>query len=137
MNMKYSDIQLNDLPDELLMIIFKKLTNVAILYSLYGTDKRLNQIVHDPIFTNHLTLLKCLDDDYYPLPDPMLDRFCLEILPEISDKIKWLHLESSSMERILLSTNYPHLQGLSLYDVEIETAKYIFTSKKFSLVINT
>ncbi|CAF4381930.1 unnamed protein product, partial [Rotaria sp. Silwood2] len=41
----------------------------------------------------------------------MLDRFCLQILPEIHYKIKWLDLESSSMERILLATNYPNLYG--------------------------
>ncbi|CAF4647704.1 unnamed protein product, partial [Rotaria magnacalcarata] len=81
-----------------------------------------NTIVHDPIFTSHLTLMRCFSDDSIdPLPDPILDRFCLQILPEIHHKIQWLNLESSSMKRILLATNYPNLFGLGLYDIEIET----------------
>jgi hypothetical protein len=38
--MEYSRIQLNDLPDEILMIIFKKLANADVLYSLSGVNKR-------------------------------------------------------------------------------------------------
>jgi hypothetical protein len=128
--MKHSSVELNDLPDEILMIILKKLFNVQVLYSLIGVNKRLHAIVHDPIFTNCLTLMRCgSDDSIDPLPDPILDRFCLQILPEIHHQIEWLNLESSSMARILLSTNYPNLYGLGLYGLEIERAKYLFTGK--------
>ncbi|CAF0755522.1 unnamed protein product [Rotaria sordida] len=68
-----------------------------------------------------------LDDSIYPLPDPMVDQFCLQILPEIHHKIKWLNLELLSMERILLATNYPNLYGLGLYDLQIEKVKYFVT----------
>ncbi|CAF4706171.1 unnamed protein product, partial [Rotaria sp. Silwood2] len=68
-------------------------------------------------------------------PDPILDRFCLQILPEIHHKIKWLNLESSSIERILV-TNYPNLYGLGLYDVEIETALSLFMGKIFSSTLS-
>ncbi|CAF4082997.1 unnamed protein product, partial [Rotaria sp. Silwood1] len=75
-------------------------------------NKRLNTIVCDPTFTSHLTLMRYFSDYcIYPLPDPMLGRF-LQILPEIHHNIKWLDLESSYMERILLATNYPNLYGL-------------------------
>ncbi|CAF3501521.1 unnamed protein product [Rotaria sp. Silwood1] len=120
--MEHSLVQLNDLPDEILMIILKKLWNIQVLYSLIGVNKRLNAIVHDPIFANRLTLMK--DFSAYSigrLPDSILERFCSEILPEIHHNIKWLNLESSSMKRILLATNYPNLYGLGLYDIEIET----------------
>jgi hypothetical protein len=40
--MKRSLVQLNDLPDEILMIILKKLDNDQVLYSLIGVNKRLN-----------------------------------------------------------------------------------------------
>ena len=56
--MKYSFVQLIDLPDEILLIIFKKLNNDEILYSLMNINIRLNQILHDPIFTNQISLLK-------------------------------------------------------------------------------
>ncbi|CAF3157833.1 unnamed protein product [Rotaria sp. Silwood2] len=59
----------------------------------------------------------------------ILDRFCLQILPSIHHKIKWLNVESSSMEPILLSTNYPNLYGLGIYHIEKETASRIFTEE--------
>ncbi|CAF1325904.1 unnamed protein product [Rotaria sordida] len=121
--MEYSCIQLNDLPDEILMIIFKKLDNVEVLYSLMHVNKRINKLVHDSIFTSGLHLLRYLCSGYiYPLSDSILNRFCSKILPEIGHKIRWLSLESLSVERILLSTNYPNLFGLSLYNIELETA---------------
>ena len=87
--MKHSSVELNDLPDEILMIILKKLCNVEVLYSLKGVNKRLNVISHDPIFTNRLTLMKRVSDQRIdPLSDSILDQFCLQILPEIHHKIK-------------------------------------------------
>ncbi|CAF2848469.1 unnamed protein product [Rotaria sp. Silwood2] len=107
--MENSCIQLDELPNEILMIIFKKLCSIDILYSLLGVNKRLNKIVYDYVFTSCVTLTtRSTNDLYYPLNNPMLDRFCLQILPKIHDKIKWINVESSSMERILLSTNYPN-----------------------------
>ncbi|CAF0759357.1 unnamed protein product [Rotaria sp. Silwood1] len=125
--MKHSSVELNDFPDEILMIILKKLSNVQVLYSLIGVNKRLHAIVHDPIFTNCLTLMNYVSvDSTDPLSGPVLVQFCLQILPSIHHKIKWLNLESSSMKRILLATNYPNLYGLGLYDIEIETALSFF-----------
>ncbi|CAF0959553.1 unnamed protein product [Rotaria sordida] len=130
MNMEHSTIQLTDLPDEILIIIFKKLYDVEILYSLIGVNKQLNKIIHDSIFTRVLTLLNYrLDGSICSLPYPMLDRFCSKILPEIDHKIEELNLESSSMGRILLATNYPNLHRLSFYGLNIERAKYLFTDK--------
>jgi len=127
----YSCIQFNDLPDEILMTILKKLNNVIVLYYFIGVNKRLNKIVHDPIFTRGLTLMICTSKDpVYPLPNPILDRFCFRILPEIHHQIKSLYLESLSMERILLATNYPNLFELGLFNIQ-ETAIHRFTGKIF------
>ena len=121
-NMKHSTIQLDDLPDEILMMIFKNMCQVDVLYSLIDVNQQLNRIVHDAIFTNHLTLLKHLSDgSICSLTDSMLDQFCSQILPKINHKIKCLHLESSSMERILLATRYPSLDGLSLCNITLKT----------------
>ncbi len=54
--MGYSFIQLNDLPDEILMIILKKLNNLEVLYSLIGVNKRLTKMVHDPNFYSLLNI---------------------------------------------------------------------------------
>ncbi|CAF1297469.1 unnamed protein product [Rotaria sordida] len=53
-------------------------------------NKRFNKLVHDSIFTNRLTMTRCF---FYggPFPqsnNPILDRFCSQILPSIHDKIK-------------------------------------------------
>ncbi|CAM2701561.1 unnamed protein product [Rotaria socialis] len=50
----------------------------------------------------------------HPLPDAMLDRFYSEILPKIHHKIKWLDLEPTSLERILLAANCSNLYEVSL-----------------------
>ncbi|CAF3182686.1 unnamed protein product, partial [Rotaria sp. Silwood2] len=91
------------------MIIFKKLNNLDVLYSLQGVNQRINKIIKDPIFTNRLTFVKWLSDSCIDLIccDVILDRFCLQILPEIHHKIKWLDLESSSMAHVLCAAHYP------------------------------
>ncbi|CAF2932667.1 unnamed protein product [Rotaria sp. Silwood2] len=128
--MEYSCIQLNDLPDEILIYILKKLSNAEVLYSLLGVNKRLNKIVHDSIFTNDLSLLMSTSDGFvYSLPDLILYRFCSHILPKIHQKIQWLHLESLSMERILRVTNYPNLYGISLHNIQAKTAIDLFTNE--------
>ncbi|CAF3785409.1 unnamed protein product [Rotaria sp. Silwood1] len=122
------------------MIIFKKFDNATLLYSLLGVNKRLNKILHNSMFTNRLTLLRCtpihlivfksLSSHFiYPLVDGILDRFRTQILPEIHDKIEWLDLESSSMERILLATNYPNLSGLTLYNIQVERVMHLFSDE--------
>ncbi|CAF4066895.1 unnamed protein product [Rotaria sordida] len=139
--MENSSVQLNDLPDEILMMIFKKLHNITLLYSLSDVNIRLNKIVHDSIFTNRLTLanfvpsrliLQMYSPIYfaYPLSDLVLDRFCSHILSKIHQKVKWLDLESSSMERILLSTNYPNLVGIALYNIHLENAVHLFSDER-------
>ena len=130
--MEHSYIQLDDLPDEILLLIFKELLNIEVLYSLIDVNDRLNRIAHDPMFTNHLSLMKYSSNvSIHPLSESMLNRFCLKILPEIYQKIQWLNLESSSMERIFLTRNYPNLTGLGLYHISIEKALSFFHGKIF------
>jgi hypothetical protein len=130
MNTESTCVQLNDLPDEILLIIFKKLNNISLLYSLLGINKRLDKILHDNIFTNTLTLFEYFSFDYISsLPNPIMDRFCSAILPSIEYKIKWFNLDASSMERILLSGNYSNLSGLGIYNITEENALYLFRGK--------
>ncbi|CAF3367126.1 unnamed protein product [Rotaria sp. Silwood2] len=113
-----------------LFIFKKKLNNVTVLYCLMDANKRLDKMLHDSIFTSNLTLLKYFSyDSIYSLCNPMLKRFCSEILPKINNKIQWFNPELSSMERILLSANYPDLFGLGIHNTEMETALYLFTDQ--------
>ncbi|CAF2399970.1 unnamed protein product [Rotaria sp. Silwood2] len=140
--MEASPLQINDLPDEILMIIFKNMYNTEVLYSLLDVDKRLNRIVCDSAFTYRLNLLRLVPSHLivltslsryfiYPLLDPILNWFCLQILPQICNKIKWLNLESSSIRRILRSANYPALYGFGLYNIEAKEAINLFSGKIF------
>lgn len=130
--MKSSCVELNDLPDEILLIIFKKLNNVEVLYSFLGVNQRLNKIMHDPIFTNHLSFLDCsLNKLINQFPSHVIrNRYCFQILPEVSMKIKRLDLEPSSMKRILRAADYPHLSRLGLYGIRINTTRSLLTGKE-------
>jgi hypothetical protein len=131
--MEYSCVELNDLPDEILMIIFKKVNNLEILYSFQGVNQRLNKIVHDPIFTSHLTFVKWFSHDFIDVLscDTVRDRFCLQILPNIHDKIKWLGLESSSMKHVLRAADYPNLHTLGLFNINEESTRCLLTGENF------
>ncbi|CAF1157316.1 unnamed protein product [Adineta steineri] len=129
--MEYSCVDFNDLPDEILMIIFKKLNNFEVLYSLQGVNQRLNTIVQDSVFTNRLTFVKMCSGNFIDVfcCNTVLDRFCLQILPVIHDKIKWLDLESSSMKNVLCVADYPNLYGLGLYNINEESFRCLFTDE--------
>jgi hypothetical protein len=132
--MNGSCVQLNDLPDELLMFIFKQMNNIEVLYSLFGVNKRFNSILQDPIITNRLNFLKRSSKNFVNIfsPDIIFNRFCLQILPAIHAKIQWLDIESTSMKQILCAANYSNLYGLGLFNIEEETIKNLFTGKRIS-----
>ncbi|CAM4847795.1 unnamed protein product, partial [Rotaria magnacalcarata] len=141
-------IEFDDLPDEILIYIFKKLYNDQVLYSLMGVNQRLNRVIQDTIFTRDLCLREYspVDDSTFPLPDPILDRFCSKILPEIGHQIETLHLKGISIEPVLHATNYPNLNSLDLCDIHFKQAMslffdenplpHIFKNKITSLFIN-
>ena len=102
------DLQLLDLPDELLLIILKKLDNIDVLYSLVDiNNNRLDVLAQDKLFTSILNLV--LTDE------KIFDRICIDILPRIDHNVKRLILESSSIKRVLLAGNYLNLTNLKLF----------------------
>ncbi|CAF4114945.1 unnamed protein product [Rotaria sp. Silwood2] len=145
--MEASLLQINDLPDEIFMIIFKNMYNTEVLYSLLNVDKRLNRIVCDSAFTHRLNLLRLVPTRLivltslsryfmYPLLDSLLNRFCLQILHHIYNEIKWLNLESSSIKRILRAANYPALYGFGLYNIEAKEAINLFSALVIDISTN-
>ncbi|CAF3795743.1 unnamed protein product [Rotaria sp. Silwood1] len=136
-NMACSCVELNDLPDEIFLIIFKKLDNFDILNSFHGVKNiRLNKIIHDSIFTSDLNFVKWSSNKFFNKlsSNVMLNRFCLQILPAISIKIKWLYLESSSAENILRVADYPSLYGLGLYNIKEKTARRLCNESLLPLI---
>ncbi|CAF4472397.1 unnamed protein product, partial [Rotaria sp. Silwood2] len=108
-----------------------KLNNIDVLYSLLDVDnQRLDMIVEDKTFTNNLNFVLTMStDDIFPIGDSILNRFCISILPRIGLNIKSLILESGSMERILLATDYPNLYELKLFNFNNKIASHYFTIK--------
>ncbi|CAF1515547.1 unnamed protein product [Adineta steineri] len=121
-------VQLDDLPDEILLYIFKKLYNDEVIYSLMGINQRLNRIAKDTTSTRRLCLFEyCIVDDFaFPLSDSILDRFCSKFLPEIGHQIESLFLERTSIERVLRATNYPYLNYLGLCNINYKLALSLF-----------
>jgi len=115
------------------MIILNRLDNVEVLYSSIGVNTLLDQIARDPVFTTQLELIKSNSsiDLTSSLSDLVLDRFCSQILPRIHYKIEWPNLETLSMERILLATNYPNLRQLDIFIMNKESDINLFTRKNF------
>jgi len=110
--MHQSNIHLLDLPNEILLIIFKKLDNIDILYSLFGiNNKRLDILLKASVFTNILNFVTISS-----ITDVKLDRFCAYILPRNHHYIKKLVLQITCMERILLAGDYPNLTSLELFN---------------------
>ena len=100
-----------DLPRELIMKIWNNLNNIDVLYSFVGVNQSFNRLIRDQTYTRSLQLTEksVQTNRYSSLPDSIIDRFCLFILPEINQHIECLILEPFSMERILLSCTYPRL----------------------------
>lgn len=119
--MSQSNVSMMNLPDEIIMVIWSKLTKIDVLYSFVGVNKRLNKLVRDAIYTHSIELVKLNSkSDDYSLIDSVLDRFCMHISPQIHELVQCLTLESMSMKRILLASNYPHLRKLTLVKVDQE-----------------
>ena len=70
----------------------------------------------------------------------MIDRFCLEILPNIDHLITTLKVPSTVMERVLLSADYSNLSRLDVFIpdtqpvIHIEGAKNSLDLKLIAMV---
>ncbi|CAF1493808.1 unnamed protein product [Rotaria sordida] len=126
--MSRSDINLLDLPDEILLIILKKLNNIDVLYSLLDdNNKHLYSLAQEKIFTNTLNFVSI--DDISSINQHKLDQFCIHILPKIHQNVECFIVEPTSMECILLATDYPNLTELKLFNFNQEIALNYFTNQ--------
>jgi len=122
---------IEDLPNELLIMIWNKLNNLDVFYSFMGVNKRFDKLVRDIIYTRSIQLVdKDSNHNYCSLSDTLLDRFCFYFLPQIHENIECLTLEPLSMERILCAGQYPHLHKLTLVNFGHQSTRHYFTGKK-------
>ena len=126
-------VRLNDLPEEILLMILRKLQNVDALYSLVGINSQFDRILNDPLFTNSLRFVASSSDDVIcPLSKEIVDRFCLEIFSKINDKIQSLTVESLYMEDIFRAGSYPNLCKLCLISIEQDRLADLINGKIFN-----
>ncbi|CAF3138493.1 unnamed protein product [Rotaria sp. Silwood2] len=129
--MSRSDVNLLDLPDEILLIILKKLNNIDVLYSLLDdNNKHLYSLAQEKIFTNTLNFVSI--DNISSINQHKRDRFCIHILPKIHQNVECFIVEPTSMECIL-ATDYPNLTELKLFNFNQEIALNYFISNESSL----
>jgi hypothetical protein len=131
-----------DLPDEVLLIIFNKLNMVDVFNSFVDVCERFDQLVFDSFYIRNLDMtsmtMKSFYDRIYSVDDQVLSRICSNILPRIHHQINELIIEQQSMQRVLYTLNYPQLHSLTLMDFEVETLSKYLTGKPFSFTsINT
>jgi hypothetical protein len=128
--MTHSTLHLLDLPDEILLIILSKISNLDVLYSLIGVNKKLDRLACDIVHIRSIDFIRTTsNDEIHSLSDKILDRFCQNILPRIHKNIECLTLESSSISRIFHSTDYPKLFKLILPELDPEFVSLNFNGK--------
>ncbi|CAF4236934.1 unnamed protein product [Rotaria socialis] len=128
--MDISNVSILDLPDEILLTIFKKLNNIDLLYSLMGISQKLDRFACDFYFTKDVDLTTVSSNDTSNSRlNVMVDRFCTYILPRIHNNVACLSVQASLFQRILHSSNYPNLRKLTLINLDIDTASHMFNKK--------
>ncbi|CAF4805014.1 unnamed protein product, partial [Rotaria sp. Silwood1] len=121
------NINLLDLPDEILLLILKKLNNIDVLYSLIDVNNdHLNSLAQEKTYSHTLNFAS-IDNDSV-IDQEKLDRFCKIILPKIHENVKYFILEPLSMECILLTADYPNLTELKLFNFTEEICLKYFTN---------
>lgn len=107
-----SNVEFPSLPNEVLLMILKKLNNMDVLSSLFGVDvQRLD------LFLQHETFSHSLDFTSKTIAaDSIFDRFCIDILAKMNHCVRSLIVESGSMGRVLLAGDYLHLTQLQIFN---------------------
>ncbi|CAF4418142.1 unnamed protein product [Rotaria socialis] len=123
-----------DLPNEILFIIFNKLNMVDVLYSFVGINQRFDQLVFDPFYIRNLNMtfvtMKSFYDRMYSINNHVLDKICKNVLPKMYHQINELIVEQNSMERVIHNINYPQLYSLTLLEFSKNALFNHLTSNK-------
>ncbi len=118
-NSNSNQLNILDLPDEILFNILKKLNMVDVFYSLVDVNQRFDRLVLDPVYihdldTTDIRIIKSVYDRTFSVDMQVLSKICDKILPRIHGQVYKLTIEQYSMKQILQATDYPHLYSLTL-----------------------
>ena len=113
-----------DLPNEILLIILKKLNIVDALCSLVDVNQRFDELLlnspHIRTLDTVSMAVKSNSDRTISIDNRLLNKICEKILPRIHHRLTELIVEQHSITRILLAVNYPQLYSLSLVNFQEE-----------------
>ncbi|CAF1568533.1 unnamed protein product [Rotaria magnacalcarata] len=124
-----NDINILDLPDEILLIILNKLDMVDVFYSLVNLNKRFNQLILDPLYIDHLDLtVKTSLDHNSPVDNQVFNQIRTQVLPRIHYEVNKITIASPCMEFVFNTVDYPQLHSLSLVYFPQETLLQYLTS---------
>ncbi|CAF1531776.1 unnamed protein product, partial [Rotaria sp. Silwood1] len=119
-----NNLNILDLPDEILLVILNKMNTINILYSLADVNERFNRLIFHSIHIRNLDTTSMVINSYYDrnfsLDKNFLLRLCEKILPRIHHQLNELIVEQNSMEHILFTVDYPQLYSLSLVNFQEE-----------------
>jgi hypothetical protein len=91
-------------------------------------NKKLDKLIRDVVFTRSLDFVTTLSNEEYDSRiNSILDRFCIDILPQIQHNLECLTLEPSLIERVLYIGHYPKLHKLTLVHLQVKVASSILT----------
>jgi hypothetical protein len=128
-----------DLPDEILLIIFKKLNIIDVLYSLVDVNQRFDRLALNSLYIHDLDMTTIMTNDSiynhtFSMDTQVVSRICQKVLPRIDHQIHKLTIEECSMKPILLAANYPQLYSLSLINFDEEILYQYLTGIVFIFV---
>jgi len=131
-----NNLNILHLPDEILLIIFKKLKTIDALYSLVDVNERFNRLVLNSLDIRNLDTTNMVIKSYYDrtfsIDKNVLSRISEKILPRIHHQLNELIIEENSMKHIL-NVNYPQLDSLSLVNFQTQMLFPYLTGKLFVL----
>ncbi|CAF3308971.1 unnamed protein product [Rotaria socialis] len=124
-NLNSDDINILDLPDEILFMIFKKLNSTDVLHSLVDINKQFRRLALDSLYVRDLDMtdfvtINSLYDQTSSIDTKILSKIYEKILPRIHHQVHKLTIEQYSMKNILLAAIYPKLYYLSLINFQEE-----------------
>ncbi|CAF3948088.1 unnamed protein product [Rotaria sordida] len=119
-----NNLNILNLPDELLLIIFNKLNTIDTFYSLVNVNKRFDRLVLNSLHIRNLDTTRMVIKSYYDrtfsIDNNVLSKICEKILPRIHHQLNELIVEQNSLKNILFTVNYPQLDSLSLVNFQKE-----------------
>ncbi len=137
-NSNSTHLNMLDLPNEILLINFKKLNMVDVLCSLVDINQRFDQLVLNPPYIRDLDMtimtFKSAIDITFSIDNQVLSRIYEKILPRIYHQVNKLTVEPNSMERILRPMNYPQLYSLTLVNFQEEALYQYLKGILFNLI---